>query len=154
MVALDLGLLAAPTAATAAKAAPRLARTVLGKVERTKLERAGYTTEGAPCNLSVIRTLQSALGRRVALAGAIGSRMEELRAWHAALPENTRAAFRMWLEGTSPWDLMQYVHTGFDRIPGTPAEKAARRIAVFKDLALNPFGGGPGYWLKEEYYQM
>jgi uncharacterized sporulation protein YeaH/YhbH (DUF444 family) len=59
---------------------PRLARTVLGKVERTKLERAGYTTEGAPCNLSVIRTLQSALGRRVALSGAIGSRMEELRA--------------------------------------------------------------------------
>jgi uncharacterized sporulation protein YeaH/YhbH (DUF444 family) len=59
---------------------PRLARTVLGKVERTKLERAGYTTEGAPCNLSVIRTLQSALGRRVALSGAIGSRMEELSA--------------------------------------------------------------------------
>jgi uncharacterized sporulation protein YeaH/YhbH (DUF444 family) len=58
---------------------PRLARTVMGKVERTKPERAGYTTDGAPCNLSVIRTLQSALGRRVALSGAIGSRMEELR---------------------------------------------------------------------------
>src|SRR5262249_39851277 len=56
------------------------ARTVRGKVERTRLERAGYTTDGAPCNLSVIRTLQSALGRRVALSGAIGSRMEELRA--------------------------------------------------------------------------
>ena len=59
---------------------PRLARTVLGKVERTKPERAGYTTDGAPCNLSVMRTLQTALGRRIALAGAIGARMEELRA--------------------------------------------------------------------------
>jgi hypothetical protein len=59
---------------------PRLARTVLGKVDRTKLERAGYTTEGAPCNLSVVRTLQSALGRRIALTGAIGAHMEELRA--------------------------------------------------------------------------
>jgi uncharacterized sporulation protein YeaH/YhbH (DUF444 family) len=59
---------------------PRLARTVMGKVDRFKLERAGYTTEGAPCNLSVIRTLQSALGRRVALSGALNSRMEELRA--------------------------------------------------------------------------
>jgi len=59
---------------------PRLARTVLGKVDRTKLERAGYTTEGAPCNMSVVRTLQSALGRRIALTGAIGAHMEELRA--------------------------------------------------------------------------
>ena len=58
---------------------PRLARTVLGKVDRTKPERAGYTTEGAPCNLSVVRTLQSALGRRIALSGAIGAHMEELR---------------------------------------------------------------------------
>jgi len=58
---------------------PRLARTVMGQVERTRLARAGYTTEGAPCNLSVVRTLHSALGRRVALTGAIGSRMEELR---------------------------------------------------------------------------
>jgi len=59
---------------------PRLARTVLGKVDRTKPERAGYTTDGAPCNLSVVRTLQSALGRRIALSGAIGAHMEELRA--------------------------------------------------------------------------
>ena len=59
---------------------PRMLRNVLGQVENSKPARAGYTTEGAPCTMSVVRTLQTALGRRIALTGAFKKRIDELQA--------------------------------------------------------------------------
>lgn len=59
---------------------PRLARTVLGTTDRFKSIRAGYTTQGAPANLSVHRTLTNALGRRIALGGAIKQKAAALEA--------------------------------------------------------------------------
>jgi uncharacterized protein len=50
---------------------PHLARTELGRTERIKSVRAGYTRSGSPSNLSVIRTLTQSLGRRVALRGCL-----------------------------------------------------------------------------------
>ncbi len=50
---------------------PHLARTELGRTERFKSVRAGYTRSGSPSNLSVIRTLTQSLGRRVALRGSL-----------------------------------------------------------------------------------
>ena len=50
---------------------PHLARTELGRTERYKSVRAGYTRSGSPSNLSVIRTLTQSLGRRVALRGSL-----------------------------------------------------------------------------------
>ncbi len=46
---------------------PYFARSHVGAVVKKKLVRAGYVREGAPCNLSVARTLKTAWGRRLAL---------------------------------------------------------------------------------------
>ncbi|MFH1603312.1 MAG: YeaH/YhbH family protein [Pseudomonadota bacterium] len=47
---------------------PNLLHNYLGAVEKSKPKSAGYVREGVPCNLSVVRTLKTALGRRIALA--------------------------------------------------------------------------------------
>jgi uncharacterized sporulation protein YeaH/YhbH (DUF444 family) len=46
---------------------PHLVRTHLGDMKQKKPVRAGYVKDGSPCNLCVIRTLKTALGRRIAL---------------------------------------------------------------------------------------
>jgi uncharacterized protein len=46
---------------------PHLLHNHLGTVQKSKLKRAGYVHQGAPCNLCITRTLKSALGRRIAL---------------------------------------------------------------------------------------
>lgn len=69
---------------------PRLARTVLGATERFKSVRAGFTTDGAPANLSVVRTLTNSLGRRIALRGALRTRTGALEAELEAAIEEGR----------------------------------------------------------------
>ena len=63
---------------------PRMARTVSGQVEQYKWSRAGFVKDGVPSNLSVPRTLQAALARRIALSGAatadVSAAREELDA--------------------------------------------------------------------------
>ena len=59
---------------------PRMARTTVGNIYESKPQRAGYTREGAPTNLSVARTMRSALGRRIALTGAARRELAELEA--------------------------------------------------------------------------
>jgi len=50
---------------------PNLARTELGHTTRRKSVRAGFTTTGAPANLSVVRTLTNSLARRIALRAGL-----------------------------------------------------------------------------------
>ncbi len=57
---------------------PRLARTQLGTADQFRSVRAGYTTQGAPSNLSVHRTLTNSLGRRIALGAALKREIAEL----------------------------------------------------------------------------
>lgn len=59
---------------------PHLARTQLGDVSKKKWQRAGYTTTGAPSQLSVNRTLKASLSRRVALGVGARAGLEEARA--------------------------------------------------------------------------
>ena len=66
---------------------PRMLRSQLGQVDQHKFKRAGYTNDGAPCNLSVMRTLQNALGRRIALSGVMTIRVRELEAELATAEE-------------------------------------------------------------------
>lgn len=54
---------------------PRLARTLLGEATAWKLRRAGYTASGAPANLSVVRSLKTALARRIAIRGSLRARL-------------------------------------------------------------------------------
>lgn len=62
---------------------PHLLRTQVGDITEPSLERAGYTRDGAPVNLSVVRTMRQALGRRIALSGSARRRLAELEAVEA-----------------------------------------------------------------------
>jgi hypothetical protein len=59
---------------------PNLMRTAMAETENKKLVRAGYVKEGTPSNLSVPRTMKTALARRIALGGPIRDELEEARA--------------------------------------------------------------------------
>ena len=59
---------------------PHLLRTELGRTERWKSVRAGFTRSGAPANLSVIRTLTQSLARRIALGGSLARDARALEA--------------------------------------------------------------------------
>ena len=51
-------------------ALPRLLRTHLGDTPLFRTRRAGYSRDGTPHNLAVLRTMRGALGRRIALTKA------------------------------------------------------------------------------------
>ena len=48
-------------------ALPNLARTTLAETPEYKTHRAGYTSDGNPSNLHVLRSMRGAIGRRIAL---------------------------------------------------------------------------------------
>ena len=70
-------------------ALPHLVRTQLAEVPEWKTHRAGFTSDGTPNNLHVVRSMRGAIGRRIAIgAGSRGElrRMEEqLAGMQAAL---------------------------------------------------------------------
>ena len=45
-----------------------------------KTQRAGFTSDGVPANINVIRSMRGALGRRLALGAPYASRIHELKA--------------------------------------------------------------------------
>ena len=59
---------------------PHLVRTQVGDIKELKAQRAGYTSQGTPANLSVVRTMRQALGRRIALKSAAKRRLMEIDA--------------------------------------------------------------------------
>jgi uncharacterized sporulation protein YeaH/YhbH (DUF444 family) len=68
-------------------ALPNLARTTLAETPEFKTHRAGYSSDGTPNNLHVVRSMRGAIGRRIALGSpgsreikALQERLEELRA--------------------------------------------------------------------------
>ncbi len=64
---------------------PRMARTAMGEIRQSKMQRAGYTPNGSPTNLSVTRSLRNALGRRIALTAPARRELAELEAASGAL---------------------------------------------------------------------
>ena len=77
-------------------ALPHLVRTQLAEVPEWKSHRAGFTSDGTPNNLHVVRSMRGALGRRIALGAgprrdlrAMEERLEALRA--ALQPGDARA---------------------------------------------------------------
>ena len=65
-------------------ALPRLLRTHIGSTPQYKTRRSGYSHDGTPHNLAVVRTMRGALGRRIALTKAphreLKAQQEELEA--------------------------------------------------------------------------
>lgn len=58
---------------------PNLVKTQLTATEAFKQVRAGYSTDGTPSNIDVVRSLKGALGRRIALTAGPMARMNEAR---------------------------------------------------------------------------
>lgn len=80
---------------------PRLARTALGEIRQVRMQRAGYTPNGSPTNLAVLRSLRNALGRRIALTAAARRELADLQgaqddagseAGHGDAPDAARTA--------------------------------------------------------------
>lgn len=63
-------------------ALPRLLRTQIGSHPQWQSRRAGFSSDGTPHNLAVLRTMRQALGRRLALGRA---KLAELKALQAEL---------------------------------------------------------------------
>jgi uncharacterized sporulation protein YeaH/YhbH (DUF444 family) len=61
-------------------ALPHLIRTQLAEVPEVKLLRAGFTSDGTPANLHVVRSMRGALARRIALGGQPRRELRELEA--------------------------------------------------------------------------
>ena len=58
-------------------ALPNLIKTQLMGIEEMKPVRAGYTNDGTPANISIVRSLRGALARRVAMAAPTLARLRE-----------------------------------------------------------------------------
>jgi uncharacterized protein len=50
-------------------ALPNLARTTLAETPEFRMQRAGFSSDGTPNNLHVVRSMRGAIGRRIALGG-------------------------------------------------------------------------------------
>ena len=61
-------------------ALPNLVRTELADVPDWKSHRAGFTSDGTPANLHVVRSMRGALARRIALGGDTRKEMRRLEA--------------------------------------------------------------------------
>ncbi|GIX24597.1 MULTISPECIES: YeaH/YhbH family protein [Caldimonas] len=61
-------------------ALPHLIRTQLAEVPEWKSHRAGFTTDGTPANLHVVRSMRGALARRIALGGQTRREIRQLEA--------------------------------------------------------------------------
>src|SRR3982751_3757399 len=68
-------------------ALPRLTRTQLTETPEMKSHRAGYSNAGTPSNLSVLRSMRGAIGRRLAIGAGSRAELLALEARLAELPE-------------------------------------------------------------------
>ncbi|MBL8457903.1 MAG: YeaH/YhbH family protein [Zoogloea sp.] len=60
-------------------ALPNLVKTQLARIQEYKSQRAGFTNDGTPANINVVRSLRGALGRRLALASPYQGRLRDLQ---------------------------------------------------------------------------
>ena len=82
-------------------ALPHLLRTHIGENPQWKSRRAGYSQDGIPNNLAVLRTMRGALGRRIALTkqperelAALQAELDELLTQGEDADETARAALQ------------------------------------------------------------
>jgi uncharacterized sporulation protein YeaH/YhbH (DUF444 family) len=66
---------------------PNLQKNQLRKMTRSKTVRAGYTNDGVPTNINIVRSLRSALSRRIAMGAEPRRRLQEFEAELLALQQ-------------------------------------------------------------------
>jgi len=71
-------------------ALPNLTRTQLAETPEWKSHRAGFTTDGTPNNLHVVRSMRGAIGRRLAIGSDARRELRHLEAHLASLKHHAR----------------------------------------------------------------
>jgi uncharacterized sporulation protein YeaH/YhbH (DUF444 family) len=66
---------------------PNLQKNQLRKITRSKTVRAGFTNDGVPTNINIVRSLRSAMSRRIALGAQSRRQLHELEAELQALEQ-------------------------------------------------------------------
>jgi len=61
-------------------ALPNLVKRQLARIDEYKRVRAGYTQTGVPTNISIVRTMRGAAGRRIAIGGPYSRELRQLQA--------------------------------------------------------------------------
>ncbi len=98
-------------------ALPNLTRTQLAEIPEWKTHRAGFTSDGTPNNLSVVRSLRGAIGRRIAL-GAESRR--ELREAEEALDTLNKSGGHDMVAMRQKAELIEKIETLRGRIARIP----------------------------------
>ena len=95
-------------------ALPNLVKTQLARLVENKSVRAGFTSEGVPANINVVRSLRGALGRRLALGGPypeeIRQLQEEIEELRKSLPEDDPQI-------KAHWERIERLRSKIDNIP-------------------------------------
>jgi uncharacterized protein len=73
-------------------ALPDLVKTQLARIKEYRRVRAGYTQTGVPTNISIVRSMRGAAGRRIAVGTPYLARLRELEAKLEALLADHRAS--------------------------------------------------------------
>jgi len=79
-------------------ALPNLVRTQLAETPEWKSQRAGFSSDGTPNNLHVVRSMRGAIGRRIALGSTSRARLRQLEQEYDALasaPKNEQRLARI-----------------------------------------------------------
>ncbi len=93
---------------------PNLKKNQLRKMTTSKTVRAGYTNDGVPTNINVVRSLRSALSRRIALGAG---RRRELNELQAELEDLLQQAIPNELRITSLRHQIEDLETALRKIP-------------------------------------
>ena len=122
---------------------PHLVRTLIGDIKELKPQRAGYTSQGSPVNLSVVRTMRQALGRRIALRSAAQRRLAEIEALDDAELEDQdlQALDERTAEPGMAWtgDVPATRKATGKAVPDTRAELHAEAVLLRQRIKRVPF---------------
>ncbi|KWR78870.1 YeaH/YhbH family protein [Cupriavidus sp. IDO] len=95
-------------------ALPDLAKRHLAKIAEVRKVRAGFSIDGTPSNLSILRTMRSSIGRRIALSSPYQKRLRELELEYSEALEKDGP----YAEGTLElMEKMRHLRACIDRVP-------------------------------------
>lgn len=95
-------------------ALPDLAKRHLAKIAEVRKVRAGFSIDGTPSNLSILRTMRSSIGRRIALSSPYQKRLRELELeYNEALETDGPYAER----SLELMERMRHLRACIDRVP-------------------------------------
>lgn len=117
---------------------PRMLRSHMGETPKHKTHRAGYTRDGTPSNLHIVRSMRGALGRRLALGAAPLRELKALRAELAACEKAQRSnlsALKNRTEGSVSGFSASPVATLTGLLPENDCELAERMRQLRADIA-------------------